>query len=140
MFAKIMCPVDLAHIGDLKRALEVAGRTAKEYGAEIVYCGVAPVAPGAVSHSPKEYAEKLEKLAGGEGETYGVPTSSVTKSAVDPNTKLNELLHEVAEEIHPDLIVMATHSPNLTDHFWASHGSHLARAAKASVFLVRGDK
>ncbi len=135
-----MCPVDLAHIDDLKKALQVAGRTAKEYGAEIVYCGVAPVAPGQVSHSPKEYAEKLEAVAGAEGETYGVPTSSLTKSAVDPNTKLNELLCEVAEELNPDLIVMGTHTPNLTDHFWASHGNRLARATNASIFLVRGDK
>ena len=37
-----------------------------------------------------------------------------------------------------DLVVMATHVPNLTDYIWASHGGHLASHAKASVFLVRG--
>ena len=45
---------------------------------------------------------------------------------------------EAAEELGADLVVMATHVPNLTDYIWASHGGHLASHAKASVFLVRG--
>ena len=36
-----------------------------------------------------------------------------------------------------DLVVMATHLPNVADYVWASHGGHLATHSKASVFLVR---
>ncbi len=137
MFAKIMCPVDLSHIDDLGKALKVAGDLARIYDSELVYVGIAPTVPGSAGHNPKEYEAKLRDLAKSEGETYGVATSAEVKAATDPTAAVNHLLQEAAEALDPDLIVMATHTPNLIDHIWAAHGTALARATDASIFLVR---
>jgi nucleotide-binding universal stress UspA family protein len=137
MFAKIMCPVDLSHIDELGKALKVAGEIAKTYESELVYVGIAPTVPGSASHTPKEYRQKLDKLAHSEGETYGVKTSARVLESADPTAAVNHLLQEAAEELAPDLIVMATHTPNVIDHIWSAHGTALARSTDASIFLVR---
>ncbi len=137
MFSKIMCPVDLSHIDELGKALEVAGNLARTFDSDLVYVGIAPTVPGSAAHNPKEYEAKLRKLATSEGETYGVTTSTDVRTATDPTAAVDHLLSEAAKELDPDLIVMATHTPNLIDRIWSAHGTALARSTNASIFLVR---
>jgi len=41
------------------------------------------------------------------------------------------------EEAGADLVVMASHVPNVTDYIWPSHGGWVAEHSDASVFVVR---
>ena len=54
MFKKIMTPVDLAHQGDLKKALSVTADLAKHYGASVVFVGATSPSPSSTAHSPEE--------------------------------------------------------------------------------------
>ena len=137
MFSKIMVPVDLAHKSALDRALQTAAMLAKSMDASVCYVGVTAETPTAIAHNPKEFAQKLDAFAEAEAEAHGIRGDSLAVSAHDPAIDLNDDLLKAAEQIGADLIVMASHIPNLADHLWPSHGGQIAKRAKASVLVVR---
>lgn len=138
MFTKIMVPVDLAHAEKLERALQVAGDLGKFYGASVVYVGVTSSAPGALGHNPEEYRQKLDAFAKAQASKHGLTAGIHVVVAHDPAVDLNQSLARAVDELGCDLVVMATHVPNLADHFMHSHGGQLATHTRASVLLVRG--
>mgnify|MGYP000135559514 CR=1 FL=1 len=138
MFKEIMVPVDLRHVANLTKTLTVAADLAQKYGARITYVGVTGSEPSAVAHNPEEYAEKLAQFAASEAAMHGFDARGHTIVAHDPAVDLNHKLADAVKELHADLVIMATHVPNVADFIWASHGGHLAAHSKASVFLVRG--
>lgn len=138
MFDSIMVPVDLRHASSLAKALTIAADLAKAQNATVTYVGVTSPEPGELGHNPGEYARKLEEFAAAQAQTHGLKTTAHMIVAHDPAIDLDHKLSEAAEEIGADLIIVATHVPNVADYIWSSHGGHLANHAKASVFLVRG--
>lgn len=139
MFERIMVPVDLAHADRLGRALTVASSLARSHGSEVVYVGVTTGTPTSVAHSPEEYRGKLETFAGEAGTKGGHPARAHAIVSHDPSIDMDSKLVEAAEEIGADLVVMATHVPGIGDIFGPNHGGALARHARTSVFLVRGE-
>ncbi|PWG17421.1 universal stress protein [Salibaculum griseiflavum] len=137
MFKHIMMPVDLGHADKLDRAMTVAADLAKHYGADITFVGVTSNAPGSVARTPEEYREKLAKLAAAQAELNGIETKSHAVFSHDPAVDLDDKLIEARKELGADLVVMATHLPNMGDMFLPSHGGELARHSDVSVFLVR---
>ncbi|MAM13697.1 universal stress protein [Martelella lutilitoris] len=133
-----MVPVDLAHADKLTRALNTTAEIAKLYGAPVTYVGVTSSAPGALGHNPREFEAKLKAFAGEQSARYGISTDSRTVIAHDPAVDLNRSLARAVDDSGCDLVIMATHVPNLADHFMHSHGGQLATHTDASVFLVRG--
>ncbi|WP_180899224.1 universal stress protein [Martelella soudanensis] len=138
MFTKIMVPVDLAHAEKLGRGLQAAGDIGKLYGASVVYVGVTSSAPGAIGHNPEEYRKKLDAFARAQAAANGLTAETHVVVAHDPAIDLNQALARSVDELGCDLVVMATHVPNLADHFMHSHGGQLATHTRASVLLVRG--
>jgi len=137
MFQKIVVPVDLAHEAALQKALQVAVGMAKAHSAELCYVGVASATPGAVARTPKEYKDKLEKFAESQSASHGVQATSHAIMTHDPSTDLNKALEQAIADLKADLVVMATHVPNISDYIWAGHGAHVAAHSTASVLLVR---
>lgn len=138
MFHKIMVPVDLAHSGKLGKALETAGALAKLWGAEVVYVGVSAAVPGAVAHNPEEFAARLADFAADQSAKQGIAATAHAVISHDPATDLDPSLLKAVEETGADLVVMASHIPNLTDYVWPSNGGTIATRARASVLVVRG--
>lgn len=138
MYKNIMVPVDLAHIDKLKLALDTAAELAKIYNAPVTYVGVTSAAPGALGHTPAEYNQKLEAFVAQQAKAHGISTHAKTVVSHDPAVDLDDALIKVARDAGSDLVVMATHIPNVADHFWPSNGGRLATHTNASVFLVRG--
>ncbi|MGR3804834.1 universal stress protein [Marinibacterium profundimaris] len=138
MFSKIMCPVDLAHADKLQKALQCAADQARLYKAEIVYVGATTPSPSSVAHNPEEYAEKLSAFAAKQAEAHGVTTSAHTVISHDPAIDLEHKLFEAVSETGADLVVMASHVPNVLDHIWPSNGGKLAEHVKCSILVVRG--
>jgi nucleotide-binding universal stress UspA family protein len=137
LFTKIMVPVDLAHADKLERALQCAADLATNYNATVVYVGVAAATPGSVAHTPQEFAEKLAAFAAAQGESAGISTDSLAMTSHDPSTDLDPTLLDALDQCGADLVVMASHIPNLTDYIWPSNGGTIARRAKVSVMVVR---
>ncbi|WP_417434010.1 universal stress protein [Hoeflea sp.] len=138
MYKKIMVPVDLAHADKLGLALDTAAKLAKTYSAPVTYVGVTSSAPGPLGHNPAEYEKKLADFIATQASTHGIETYGKTIVSHDPAVDLDNALIKAVDETGSDLVVMATHIPNVADHFWPSNGGRLATHTKASVFLVRG--
>ncbi|SNR71437.1 universal stress protein [Puniceibacterium sediminis] len=137
MFKRIMVPVDLAHAGKLDKALTCAADLAKLHGAVAIYVGVSAATPSSVAHTPKEFAEKLEAFARSEAKGRGIQTEAHAMTSHDPTIDLDPTLLKAVTETGADLVVMASHIPNLTDYVWPSNGGTLATHARVSVLVVR---
>lgn len=137
MYSKIMVPVDLRHLDALQKALTTAADLSKHYRIPLCYVGVTTATPSELSHTPEEFAAKLEAFAKAQAEAHGVAASAKTMVSHDPAVDLNETLTKAVAETGADLVVMATHAPNVTDHLWSGHGAGVAAHAAVSVFLVR---
>lgn len=133
-----MCPVDLVHADKLQKALQCAADQAKLYGAEVVYVGVTTPAPGPVAHNPEEFAVKLTDFAASQAATHGHPASGHAMLSHDPTIDLEHTLLRAVTETGADLVVMASHVPNVLDHIWPSNGGKLAEHVKCSILVVRG--
>lgn len=137
MFKKIMTPVDLAHQGDLQKALQCSADLARHYGAEVVYVGVTAATPSKTAHNPEEFAEKLKAFAAAEAEKHGISASSDMVISHDPTIDVDDKLVAAVGETGADLVVMASHMPNVMDYVWPSNGGNVAEHAKCSVMVVR---
>ena len=137
MFKRIMAPVDLAHAGRLGRALDCAADLAKHYNVPIAYVGVTSPAPSQLAHNPEEFGQKLQAFAKAEADRHGVQASAHTAIAHDPATEVDDALMRSIDETGSDLVVMASHVPDVVDYIWPSNGGKLAEHAKCSVMVVR---
>ena len=137
MFKRIMVPVDLAHRDRLDRALTCAADLARVYDATVVYVGVAAATPGSVAHTPTEFEAKMTEFASEQGAATGVDSEGVAVISHDPSADLDPTLLEAVDQTKADLVVMASHVPNLTDYIWPSNGGTVAAHAKVSVMVIR---
>jgi len=137
MYKKIIVPVDLAHADKLEKALATAADLAKHYGAATCYVGVTTSEPSAVAHNPAEFAEKLDAFAAEQAAKRGIKIDTKAMASPDPARDLDDRLSEAIEELGGDLVVMASHVPNLSDYLFASNAGYLASHTAISVFVVR---
>ncbi|MGF1728429.1 universal stress protein [Photobacterium kasasachensis] len=138
MFSKIMVPVDLRHEEQLTKSLDVVTKLAKIYSAKVVFVGVSLAAPTEISRNPEEYKAKLELFTQEQSDLHDIDAESHPIFSVDPTADLNKKLLDAIDEIGADLILMATHIPNVSDYIFANHGNYISDHADISVFLIRG--
>ena len=138
MFTKIMVPVDLAHLGDLEKALQCAADLAGHYDADVVYVAASAATPSSTAHNPSEFAQKLDAFAREQAEKHGIRATGDPVVAHDPTTDTDDALLKAQKDIGADLVVMQSHMPNIFDYIWPSNGGKMAEHAKCSVFVVRG--
>lgn len=137
MYRKIMTPVDLAHVDQLQKAIHTSADLARQYRIPIVFVGVTSTAPSAVAHTPQEFDQKLAAFSRDKASALGVTIESKACVSHDPSIDLDGMLIDAVKETGADLVVMASHVPNVTDYLWPSHGGRLATHSDASVFIVR---
>lgn len=136
-YSHIMVPVDLEHADRLGKAIETAKSLATQFGAKLTFVAVTSELPGGAAHTPAEFDKKLAAFAQSQGE--GLPEGVASKSYVahDPAVQIDGILHDAIKEIGADLVVMASHVPNVLNAVWPSHGGKMASHADVSVFVVR---
>lgn len=137
MFNKIMVPIDLAHVDKLGKALQAAADLSKHYGIEAVYVGVTASTPGSVAHTPTEYGHKLESFAKEQASKHGHNAAAHPVVSHDPTSDLEDTLLKAVHDVGADLVVMASHIPNVADLIWPPNGGKIASHSDASVFVVR---
>ncbi|MEJ2763632.1 universal stress protein [Photobacterium sp. MCCC 1A19761] len=140
MFNTIMVPVDLRHEAHLGPSLEMVGHLAKAYDAKVIFVGVSLAAPTEIAHNPKEFKAKLAYFTRDQSRHYGFEAESHPVFSVDPAADLNRKLLDTIDELDADLVIMATHIPNVSDYLFANHGNYIATHCKTSVCLVRASE
>lgn len=141
MFKKILVPVDIDQESSWTLALPAAERMAADYGAELHVIVVLPTMGMSVvgSFFPPDFENKALASA------REALTDIVTKNATSPDTIKIHVAHgtiyeeiiEAANKLGSDLIVMASHRPELKDYLLGPNAARVVRHAKQSVFVVR---
>jgi len=137
VFKKIMTPIDMAHQGDLKKALACTADLARHYGAKVVYVGVTAATPSATAHNPEEFRQKLDAFAADQAREHGIDARAEMVLSHDPATDVDDALLGAVRDTGADLVVMASHVPSVLDYIWPSNGGKIAEHAACTVMVVR---
>lgn len=136
MYKTILVPIDMAHVVEGKRIIDVAVEHVAE-DAKIILLNVVDEIPNWAAISlPAEIMEKNIKSS--QDELKAIATASGIKMEVEVRTghSYNTIL-DVAEEKGADLIIVASHRPGLQDYFLGSTAAKVVRHARCSVLVVR---
>ncbi len=140
MFKNILVAVDLEHDTHNDGLLRVTSDMANAYGAQVHLLNVIGAAPAVVSQFlPENYekmvSEKIEKdlavLAAKVDLAEGAAASSVRFGGV-----YQEILAH-AKKIGADLIIVASHKPNVGDYLLGTTAARIVRHASCSTLVVR---
>ncbi|MGI9400588.1 MAG: universal stress protein [Rhizobiaceae bacterium] len=137
MYKKIMVPVDLTHLDQLEKSLAIAADLARHFKCGICYVGVTIDQPSEIAKNPDEFESKLSALAQKQASIHDIETTSQSFIAHDIVLEVDDVLLRAIGETGADLVVMASHEPKFSDHFWPSNGGKIATHSKVSLFLVR---
>ncbi|MFY0675700.1 MAG: universal stress protein [Neptuniibacter sp.] len=140
-YKKIVVPVDLEHESSWKSSLPIAIDFARQSGATLYVVTVVPNSdiPAIAAHLPADADKHIRE--GGVSilqalVTEQVPQDVTAEAVVSQGTVHREILH-IADDLDADLIVMASHRPELYDYFIGANAAHVTRHAKCSVMVVR---
>ena len=140
MFNNILVAVDLEHDTHMDDLLRVASDIANAYGAQVHLLNVIGAAPAVVSQFlPENYesmaSEKIEKdlaaLAAKVDLAEGAAASSVRFGGV-----YQEILAH-ANKIGVNLIIVASHKPDVGDYLLGTTAARIVRHASCSTLVVR---
>lgn len=138
MFSTILAPVQLVERDLAQRTVDVAGRLAHDWGAELV---LATIMPHWVTEKDADYSWDARRWF----EARATAGLERLKAAC-PHDRCRTLARwgsvpgsilDVAEDIGADVIVMAAEEPTLTDIFHRPAALRIAAKSLSSVLLVR---
>ncbi len=142
MFKEILLPVDLGDPGSSKKALSAAVELSQSGGASLHVLTVVPGFGMSIisQYFPKDFEEKSLADASQQLNDYiGTNISSdIATQAVVANGTIYEEILRVAAETGCDLIVMASHRPELGVYLLGPNAARVVRHANCSVLVVRG--
>ena len=141
MFARILFPVDLNEESSWQQAMPVVLRMQKTFGSELHVLTVTPEWPkGMYRLSLPPDAEQRFAVSAAEGLEAFVRDHIPESIPVTKHVKVGRVYRMVldtAADIGADLIVMASHRPEMSDYLIGENASRVVRHAEASVLVVR---
>ncbi len=140
MFKNILVAVDLEDDADIDELLRVASDTANTYGARVHLLNVIAAAPAVVSQFlPENYeamaSEKIEKQLAAVAAKVDLAEGAAASSVRFGGVYQEILAH--ADKIGADLIIVASHKPNVGDYLLGTTASRIIRHASCSALVVR---
>lgn len=143
MYKRIMVPIDTGASSSWSHALPVAIELAKTFKAKLTLMSVAPdmhyptVAQYFPADANKQLLEDVRKALQ-EIEENEVPNSVECDAVVAQGSIYDQIL-STAKDVSADLIVMASHRPELSDYLIGPNAARVVRHADISVMVVRGE-
>lgn len=141
MFRAVLVPVDLNEESSWKQALPAATFQLRGSGGSLHVMTVLPNFGESIvgSYFPPDFAEQsraaaltaLEALC-----AQNVPSEISVVCAARTGTIYREIMR-YADEAERDLIVMASHRPELSDYLLGPNAARVVRHARQSVLVVR---
>ncbi len=139
MYSSILVPVDLGQPSSCEKSIPTAVALCTAFGAKLALVTVVPDWNLVLEAqwSPIAYREFLDAaelgLAALAGSISGV--SNVEHHVATGGVYQGVLT--VAERVGADLIVLASHRPEMKDYLLGANASRVVRHARCSVFVVR---
>lgn len=142
MYKDILLAIDLAHEKSQSQAVKVACEYAGTFGARLHVLTVVPDFGMSLvgGFFPADYEEKALQKARDDLHAFvkeSVPDSIPVQHIVGHGTAYREILR-YAEESKCDLIVMASHRPEVSDYLIGPNTLKVVGHADCSVLVVRG--
>ncbi|WP_057464536.1 universal stress protein [Pseudovibrio sp. POLY-S9] len=141
MYNDILVPVDLDYPEASEKAVATACQIAKAYKAVLHFLSVVPpVSPLIASYFPKDYKSSLSATANERLHTF------TSEYVSDDNIKLQHVIAhgsvydeilQMREALNADLIILASHRPELKDYLLGPNAARIVRHAPCSVMVVR---
>ncbi len=141
MFKEILLPVDLGNVETQRKAVEAAIHLAKASKAQLHVMTVVPdfglsivgsyFPEGYEKHALDEASKGLHEFVRAE-----IPKGLKVQHIVGHGTIYQEILR-AGKELGCDVIVMASHRPELKDYLLGPNAGQVARHAACSVMIVR---
>lgn len=141
MFEHILLTVDLDDENSWRKALPLAVSNAKTHGATLSVMTVVPDFGMSLvgQYFPKDHIEKVMEEANKRLHALvsaNVPSDQPVQHIVRQGT-VYEMVLITAQEIDADLIVIASHRPELKDYLLGPNAARVVRHANCSVMVVR---
>ena len=138
-FEKILVPVDLGEDSSWKEVLPTAVDQAQHAGGELHIVTVVPDQPPQLAWLPEDYSAKMIAHANAQLEKLietNVPEQMGAQQHVCQGTIYSEIV-KLAKDFEIDLIVMASHRPELKDFLLGPNAARVLRHAECPVLVIR---
>lgn len=141
MFKDILLPVDIGNPDTQAKAVSTAVELAKAFGCRLHAMTIVPTfGEGFVSSFfPADYQEKAMAAANEHLQAFvrqRIPEDLQVQHVVACGTIYEEIL-DFAKKHGVDLIVMASHRPELSDYLLGPNAARVTRHANCSVLVIR---
>lgn len=142
MYKEILLPIDLNHIDSQGKAVATAIALARAFEGRLHVQTIVPDFGMSIvaTYFPEDFESKARenaKQALHDFAKRNLPEDLPVQHIVGHGTIYQEILR-CAKEIGADLIVMASHRPDLEDYLIGPNASRVTRHADCSVLVVRG--
>jgi len=142
MYKTILVPIDVNEETSWKLSLPKAVELAQTFGSELHVMTVVPDMgmPIVAQFFPSDYETKLQDTALKKLEevlSNQTPKDLKVQATVCQGSVYEEVL-ATAKDIGADLIMMASHRPELSDFLLGPNAARVVRHANCSVLVVRG--
>jgi nucleotide-binding universal stress UspA family protein len=140
MFKNILIAVDLEHDTRVDDLLRVAADIANTHRSQVHLLNVVPAAPAVVS---RFLPENYEKMASREIEKDLAALAAkvdLAEGTADSSVRFGDIYQEIlahAGNIGADLVIVASHKPDIGDYLLGTTASRIVRHASCSVLVIR---
>jgi nucleotide-binding universal stress UspA family protein len=140
MYKKILLPIDLQEPSSWQKALPAALEYCEAFGAELHLLSIFPDLPTSMrAYLPEDTESRLAHETASGLDAFvseHVPAGVSAFKHLDTGSVYHCVL-ETAERIGCDLIIMASHRPEMSDYLVGPNASRVVRHANISVLVVR---
>lgn len=136
MFKTILLPVDVAHLDEGRKILDVALTIMSPDAAIILLYVMEDIPNWTDLRLPPNFKEDSMQAARQGLESIAETTDRAVQVEVRAGHAYSTILKE-AEAMNADLIILASHKPGLKEYFIGSNTSKVVNHADCSVVVVR---
>ena len=136
MFKTVLLPVDVAHLDEGQKTLDVALSIASPDAALILLYVMEDIPNWTDLDLPPDFKENSMQTARKALESIAETTDREIQVEVRTGHAYSTILKE-ADAMKVDLIILASHKPGLKEYFIGSNTSKVANHANCSVVVLR---
>lgn len=139
MYKEILLSVDLEDDNSWRKALPTAVEYARVFGSRLHVISVVPEFGLVRQFFPNDYENQLKesvKTKLHEFTADRIPGEIPVRRIIAHGT-IYEEINKAAEQVDADLIIMASHRPELGDYLLGPNAARVVRHSKRSVLVVR---
>ncbi len=136
MYAKILVPIDLAHVETSKKAINIAQKLLDKDGSIYLVNVVEDIPTYIAAEMPISILQDSKDQSLAELKATAKAAGIKAKCEVRSGRPAASIL-DAAEEHEAELIVIASHRPGFSDYFLGSTAARVVRHAQCPVFVDR---